>query len=530
MTMDYRFYLSLVLRRLPLMLVITLLGAGVGVSLAVLLPPTYQAEARLVIESEQMPDELAASTVRVDASEQLQIIEQRILTRDNLIDLANEYDVYAPPPGQAAPQMSADDIVDDLRDRIRIRTLDQEGSGSGGEQVTLFAVSFEASSAELAARVANQVVTLILEANVEMRTRTAGQTLDFFIQEVERLDSELAATSEAIQAFQSANQDALPDSLEFRRGQLLAEQERLLELQRDETALQDRRERLVELFENTGRVNLVDDEPRTEEERELQSLQNELASALAVLSPTNPRIAILRNQIAALESQVAASGARSDIEGEPLSPYEIELADLDSQLEALAEQRADVETRLAELQETISATPTNALKLDELQRDFESIRAQYDSAVERRAVAETGEMIEILSRGQRISVIEQAVPPEDPVSPNRRFIAAGGLAGGLALSLGAFVLLEVANRAVRRPADLMSGLGITPFGVIPLLRDRRDVLRRRLRITAALMTVLLLIPAGLWLLHSRVVPLNLLADRVVESLNDVLQAAQDSLG
>jgi uncharacterized protein involved in exopolysaccharide biosynthesis len=57
-------------------------------------------------------------------------------------------------------------------------------------------------------------------------------------------------------------------------------------------------------------------------------------------------------------------------------------------------------------------------------------------------------MIEILSRGQRISVIEQAVPPEQPVSPNRPLIAGSGLAGGLILSLGAFALLEVSSRAV----------------------------------------------------------------------------------
>jgi hypothetical protein len=93
----------------------------------------------------------------------------------------------------------------------------------------------------------------------------------------------------------------------------------------------------------------------------------------------------LRNQVAALEAQVAAAGPASDLGGEPLSPYEIELADLDSQLEAFAQQRADLEKRLAELQETISATPANALRLDELQRDFESVRAQYDSAVQRRA-------------------------------------------------------------------------------------------------------------------------------------------------
>ena len=72
--LDLRFYLALFLRRLPYFLIFTVAGAAVGLALAFTLPPSYQAQARLVVESEQIPDELAASTVRTEASEQLQII------------------------------------------------------------------------------------------------------------------------------------------------------------------------------------------------------------------------------------------------------------------------------------------------------------------------------------------------------------------------------------------------------------------------------------------------------------------------
>ena len=43
----------------------TILGAAVGGAFAVLLPPIYRAEARLVVESEQIPGNLASSTVQV---------------------------------------------------------------------------------------------------------------------------------------------------------------------------------------------------------------------------------------------------------------------------------------------------------------------------------------------------------------------------------------------------------------------------------------------------------------------------------
>ena len=48
-----------------------------------------------------------------------------------------------------------------------------------------------------------------------------------------------------IQAFQEANREALPDSLEFRRGRLVADQERLLQFDRDEALLRERRAALV---------------------------------------------------------------------------------------------------------------------------------------------------------------------------------------------------------------------------------------------------------------------------------------------
>ncbi len=60
MTMDLRFYLSLFTRRLPWFLLLLTLGTVVGVTLARVLPPVYIAEALLVVESEQIPDELAA--------------------------------------------------------------------------------------------------------------------------------------------------------------------------------------------------------------------------------------------------------------------------------------------------------------------------------------------------------------------------------------------------------------------------------------------------------------------------------------
>ncbi|WP_246045297.1 GumC family protein [Rubellimicrobium roseum] len=534
--MDTKFYLLVFLRRLPYVLLLTVMGAVLGATVAVLLPPVYVAQAKLVVESEQIPGDLAASTVRTAATETLQIIQQRILTRETLLEMANRLDIYEARPGQAARPMEADDLVEDMRERIVIAT---SGGGvatsrNAPPQATLVDVSFTAGTPQLAATVANEVVTLILSENVSLRTRAAGQTLEFFTQEVERLDQEVARKGAAVSAFQEANRDALPDSLEFRRSRLVTDQERLTQIQRDEAGLRDRRARLVELFESTGSVGLAGTEQAqlTPEQRQLQDLRNQLASLQAVLSPTNPRISVLQNQIRALEGQVAANQgtAVANSADSGLTAYELQLADLDAQLEFLEQQREQIQTVLAELQQTIEATPGNAVTLAELQRDYENTRSQYDQAVQRRAVAETGEMIETLSRGQRISVIEQAVPPAAPESPNRPLIAAAGLGLGVVLGLGLVALLELSDRTIRRPIELTSQLGIQPFAALPMLQSRYDIRRRRLRIVTAFLVVLVVIPGALWLIHSQVVPLDMMADRLLDRLATSHPVIPDTFG
>jgi uncharacterized protein involved in exopolysaccharide biosynthesis len=369
---------------------------------------------------------------------------------------------------------------------------------------------------------------MILDENVSMRTGVAGQTLDFFEQEVARLDKELAVRGAAILAFQQENSAALPESLDFRRTQQASAQERLAQLNRDETALKDRRATLVTLYEQTGQVAPA--ETLTPEAEQLKTLRDQLTQALAVYTPQNPRVRLLEQQIAAMEKVVAAqlptAAATAGTGAAPPSPYELQLADIDSQLRFVAEQKSEITAQLADLAATIEATPGNAIALDTLQRDYSAVRAQYDEAVQNRARAETGDLIETLSKGQRISIIEQAVAPRQPARPNRLMIAAAGIGGGIAAGLGLILLLELLNRSIRRPVDLTRKLGITPFATLPYLRTRRELRFRRMAIALALLAVLGGIPAGLWAINTYYMPLDIAINRGIAKLGLAEIAAQ----
>lgn len=523
--MDLHYCWRIFLRRAPWLVLLLVLGTGIGLWLALTLPPVFRAEARMIVESEQIPDELAASTVQTAATEQIQIIEQRILTREVLLEMANRLDLY-----DGRPQMPASEKVEDLRDRIGIGLSGGGNARRGAQQATLVTVGFRAPEARQAALVTNELVTLILRENVEMRTTVSGQTLEFFTQEVDRLGQEMSRLSARMLAFQEENLDSLPDSIDFRRSRQASLQERLTQLDRDEGTLKDRRQRLVELFEDTGTVPDAAPQARLSvEAQQLAELQRDYASSVAVLSLDNPKVAIMRARIEALEKVVAGQKAAAAEEGGaaaetglPPTPFEIQMADIDGQIASIQRQRAELEAQMADLVETIQDTPGNAVTLEAMQRDYANLQAQYNQAVANKARAETGDMIEALSKGQRISLVEQAIAPKAPVSPDRPLVAGAGIGGGLVLGIALIVLLELLNQAVRRPADITAKLGIATLATVPYIRTRRQIRNRRIAMLGASAAVILAVVGGLWVIDSRVLPL----DRAIERVLGAAPAAQ----
>ncbi len=114
---ELNYYFSVFLRRLHYFLIISVGISAVAIITAFTLPPAYQSQTRLLLEGPQIPSELASSTVMVGLSEQLEIMEQRLMTRANLLSVARSRNVFAD-----IEEMTADKIVEAMRARTVIKT------------------------------------------------------------------------------------------------------------------------------------------------------------------------------------------------------------------------------------------------------------------------------------------------------------------------------------------------------------------------------------------------------------------------
>lgn len=507
------YYFSVFRRRLPYFLIVATIISAISVTVAYTLPPAYESRMVLLVESPQIPEELAASTVRTPAFEQLQIVQQRLLTRDNMLDIARKYEVLPD-----LDSMNPDQIVSAMRARTTITT-----SNRRRQEAPLMTVTFEAPSARTTAEVLNEYLLLIQQQDTEFRKGRSGETLEFFTQEVDRLSEELELQSARILEFKQGNTDTLPESLQYRLDQQAVFQDRLIQIDRDVSDLRNQRNRLVQLFELTGSTG-PQAAALSPEEQQLETLQTQLEEALSVYSAENPRVRILESRIAQLEARIESAKADKPENEEEAPELEmppilvIQLGEIDTRIESLQSQKIKVQERLDDLNENISGTPRTAIALEEMIRKYETLQSQYNLAEERLAKAQTGDRIETRSRGQRIAVIEQPAVPSGPTKPNRIMIAGGGTAFGIFAGFALILLMEVLNTSARRPEDIVAKLGVTPLTTIPYIQTRGQRFRQRSTKLLIILAILVGIPAVVFAVHTYYLPLDLLADRVMNKL------------
>lgn len=185
------FDLYLLLKRRWLAFLIPFVTVSVIGSVAVMLwPARYLSEGKLLVESQQIPSDLVKATVSTLASERIQVIEQRINTRENLLSIANKYGMT----GGWKERLSGTEVVDFMRQRLLIKPLELKiPARQNNRQAIAFTVGFEYENAVIATRVANDLVTMILSEDVKTRTNYAAETTKFLEREAKKLEGSLDA-------------------------------------------------------------------------------------------------------------------------------------------------------------------------------------------------------------------------------------------------------------------------------------------------------------------------------------------------
>lgn len=286
------FYWEVFKRRWIYFTVPFLLIAMGGIGVALVWPPTYLSEGKILVQSQQIPSELARATVTSAAQERIQVIQQRTMTRDNLIAIADKFKLFP----DKRPLLSPTELVALIKKHTKIAPVDLQldfKQRSRFENPTIvFSVGFEYEDAAVASQVANELMTRILDEDLRDRTSRATDTTKFLLREVQKLQADNAVLDANIakaRLSHEAKQTASDGS----------------------------------------------DQPATA----LSQLKAELIQKSAFYSNKHPQIQLLKKQIDAMEKAIAPD-ADTNVES-------VSLDTLTTQKEALQKNLEDATTKLA---------------------------------------------------------------------------------------------------------------------------------------------------------------------------------------
>ena len=253
---DLYYFGKVVRRRFVFFIIPFLVVLGIGGVAIYFLPVLYNSSALLLVESQRIPDNFVKATETEVAALRLELLKQRVTSRDNLLELIDKYSLYA-----KERNLSRSDKVDLMRDRVEFSLVDigldiTTMNGKGGEAkkvngprdrfATAFSVGFKSENPNIAAQVANSLVTLVLQEDVQHRSAAASETTKFLTKEADRAASELAKADSAIADFKDTNSAKLPEKLQYSTTQLDRQLREIEDLKRTISAGPDQK-RLIEI-------------------------------------------------------------------------------------------------------------------------------------------------------------------------------------------------------------------------------------------------------------------------------------------
>jgi uncharacterized protein involved in exopolysaccharide biosynthesis len=408
-TLDPSHYYQILKKRKFYFLIPFVLIFVAGLAVAMLWPPTFLSEGKILVQSQQIPVDLVRPTVTATASERIATIEQRVMTRDNILKIVDKYQLF---PNQRGT-LSRTDILDLMRTNAVIKPVELDSQRRQNENFTVaVTVGFTDRQPETATKVANELITLFLNEDARNRTSRATETTKFLEQEVQKLQVELASIDVKIS--------------ESRR-------------QTPETALP-----------------------------QLTALRAELAQKAAVYAPSHPEVRRLKSTIEALEKVTVpvvqpAAASRSTTSGEPLDPL-----------------------FLARL----------------------GVQQNLESTNQKLAAARRGENLERDQFSERLEVLEQAVPPQKPIKPNRQKLIGFSVLAAVMAGFAGIMAVEAFDKTIRGSKDLLAVANGQLIVAIPYIATRAELRRSKRRMVFTIVTTIAALVLALAAVHFFLRPLD----------------------
>lgn len=446
-----------------------------------LLPAVYESRATMLIEQLDATVDLAGGAgAREYVEQRLQRTRQLVLSDENVTAMMKEFDLYgldgaAPEETEIAEFNANVFITPQVTGVIDPRTM------RSAELTYAFDVGFTDSDPETATKVANKLADLFVASSATRAREDAQRTIQFATTESERLAQELRLRESRLAEFREKNPGGLPDDRVRNQDRAASLERELAQVDSDLRSARARKDLLDAQLSDTPRdVATVDANGQVVvgASDRLAQAQAELVAALAKYSEDHPDVRRLRREIATLKQDPAGSVTKA-----PTNPTYIQImsqansAGVD--IRELSARRATVYSQLYSIQGAVTLSPRLEEQYQELVRDYEVIKTQYEQLRSQQASAELRSKAAGSPATESYILINPARLPDSPISPDRVALMFLALVLALAAGIGTAFVMNTMDPTVRGSFDVASIAGAQPFAHIPPMQNLMEARRKK---------------------------------------------------
>jgi polysaccharide biosynthesis transport protein len=430
------------------LIVPTILLLLAGTAAAFIIPPLYQSSATLLVEAADVPIDTEITGGAEVVDERLAKIRQQILSRRDLIQLMDKYTLYQK-ERQSDPLSK---VVTKFHDAVAVTPLSAEFQQSGGKAIIAFTVSYDYRDPIVAQQVTQSLVDRIVEIDSTTNIDQSRAAVAFLSKQAEDLAGQITLVQSQLSGLKARFGSLLTNvnvPVASAGGSIDAQ---IAMLQRDNANLNSQRD-------------LV----KTSDERDplVSQAEANLATVQAVYADNHPDVVIAKQRL-----EEAKRLAKTNIKKVPVDQIAQQIAFNNAQISDLQAAKVADRSRTTQVLSAQSRGPAVMEQAAQLQQRLDGLNVQYQQASTKLAAAQAAARAASEQRGERLVVVDAPTQPDEPTSPNRPMLIAGGGAIGAGIGLALILLMELLRRPIRGAAGLEAVTGMTPLGTIPIISGK----------------------------------------------------------
>ncbi len=447
-------------------------------------PKRYKADSTVFIERHIIMNLMRGMVRTPSINNKLKVLTYSMNSREMLMKVIRSLDLDV----TVKDQEDIERLISDFRKNTEINV----------KRGDLFTVSYTGSDPKLVKDYVNSLVSIYVEENTRADRRETSSASQFLTNQIAHYKKKLDESENRVSAFRIENE------------LYYASDERTLV-----TGIKSFTEELsktrMQINEYDAKIKKIEaqisgEEPLTlafidSEQSEssdlsmrLKRLERSLPMLLTQYEPSYPEVIRVKAEIRGIkkqlnsekESDIARELAQNDLSlgTSVMNPVYQKLREdrlmLESDIDSLKAKELNLTARIRKSESELKNMPQEQKKLSELIREKQSNQQIYENLLARLGKAEVSEQMELEDKGSTFRIVDPAVLPAKPVSPDRVNYILIGIAAGILAAFGLTLLLEYFDHSIKDVDSIRSNWNVPVYAVIPLIITEEDIMKSKI--------------------------------------------------